>query len=64
MLEAEEIFLTNTIMQILPVAEVEKHTVGNGKVGPVTKKLMKYYDELVKKECGLKNEDKRYTEKN
>ncbi|MHC4131835.1 MAG: aminotransferase class IV [Planctomycetota bacterium] len=56
-LEADEIFLTNTIMQILPVTAVEKHTVGDGKVGFVTKKLMKYYEELVKKECRQKDED-------
>ncbi|MHC4759251.1 MAG: aminotransferase class IV [Planctomycetota bacterium] len=58
LLEADEIFLTNTIMQVLPVTAVEKHTVGDGKLGEVTKKLMKYYDELVKKECGQTNEDK------
>jgi branched-chain amino acid aminotransferase group I len=56
-LEAEEIFLTNTIMQILPVTAVEKHTVGDGKVGLVTKKMMKCYEELVKKECRQKDED-------
>ncbi|MHC4265073.1 MAG: aminotransferase class IV [Planctomycetota bacterium] len=55
-LEAEEIFLTNTIMQILPVYAVENHAVGNGKMGPVTKKLMKYYEEFVKKECEQKDE--------
>ncbi|MHC4187173.1 MAG: aminotransferase class IV [Planctomycetota bacterium] len=56
-LEAEEIFLTNTIMQILPATSVEKHVVGEGKVGAATKKLMKYYEELVKKECEQKDED-------
>jgi branched-chain amino acid aminotransferase len=56
LLEAEEVFLTNSIMQILPVAAVEKHQVGNGKVGSLTKKLMIYYDDLVKKECRLKDE--------
>ncbi|MHC4843044.1 MAG: aminotransferase class IV [Planctomycetota bacterium] len=56
-LEADEIFLTNTIMQILPVTSLEKHTVGDGKVASVTKKLMKYYEELVKKECRQKDED-------
>jgi len=50
-LGADEIFLTNVIMQILPVNGVEKHTVGNGKVGPITKKLQKYYDEFVKNVC-------------
>jgi len=53
-LDADEIFLTNVIMQILPVSAVEKHTVGDGKVGPVTRKLMKYFDEFVKSECGKK----------
>jgi len=51
LLDADEIFLTNVIMQIMPVNAVEKHTVGNGKLGPVTGKLMKYFDEFVKKQC-------------
>jgi len=55
-LDAQEIFLTNSIMQILPVVAVEKHAVGDEKVGPMTKKLMKCYDELVNKECDNKNE--------
>jgi branched-chain amino acid aminotransferase group I len=57
LLEADEIFLTNTIMQILPVTAVEKHAVSDGNVGPVTKKLMKYYEKLVKKECRQKDEN-------
>jgi len=51
LLGADEIFLTNVIMQIMPVNAVERHTVGEGKVGPVTQKLMKYFDEFVKKQC-------------
>ena len=50
-LEADEIFLTNVIMQVMPVCAVEKHTVGDGKVGPITKKLMKYFDEFIENEC-------------
>ena len=53
-LDADEVFLTNVIMQILPISAVEKHTVGDGKVGPMTKKLMKYFDEFAKSECGRK----------
>ncbi len=55
LLDADEIFLTNVIMQVMPVSKIEKHTVGNDKVGPVTKKLMKYFDEFVKKECQTRN---------
>ncbi len=50
-LNADEILLTNIIMQILPVCKVEKHKVGDGKVGPMTKKLLKCFDELIKNEC-------------
>jgi D-amino acid aminotransferase len=51
-LGANEIFLTNVIMQVMPITKVEKHTVGDGLVGPVTKKLHTFFDQLVKNECG------------
>jgi branched-chain amino acid aminotransferase len=54
-LAADEIFLTNVIMQIMPVTAVEKHTVGDGKVGTMTKGLQKSFDEFIKKECPTKN---------
>lgn len=50
-LGADEIFLTNVIMQVLPVCKVEKHTVGSGTVGPMTKKLQKSFNEFVKDTC-------------
>ncbi|HUW19774.1 MAG TPA: aminotransferase class IV [Sedimentisphaerales bacterium] len=53
-LAADEMFLTNVIMQIMPVSSVEKHPVGDGKVGPMTKNLQKHFDEFVKSECGEK----------
>jgi len=51
LLGADEIFLTNVIMQIMPITRVEKHTVGDGKVGTLTEKLTKYFDEFVKANC-------------
>ena len=30
---------------------VERHTVGDGKIGTMTKKLLKYFDEFVKENC-------------
>lgn len=53
-LEADEIFLTNVIMQVMPISKVEKHTVGGGKPGPMAKRLQKYFNELVKSECKQK----------
>jgi len=50
-LDADEIFLTNVIMQVMPISKVEKHTVGAGEVGPMTKRLQKYFDEYIKSEC-------------
>ena len=47
LLNAEEIFLTNVIMTILPVTAVEAHTVADGKPGPVTKKLTELYQETM-----------------
>jgi len=51
-LGADEIFLTNVIMQVMPITKVEKHTVGDSQVGPVSKKLHTLFDQFVKSECG------------
>lgn len=51
-LGADEIFLTNVIMQIMPVSRVEKHTVGDGKVGVMTQRLQISFDEFVNNQCG------------
>jgi len=53
-LDADEVFLTNVIMQVLPVTAIEKHTVGSGKVGPMTKKLQKSYNEVIIESCKAK----------
>jgi branched-chain amino acid aminotransferase len=52
LLDANEVFLTNVIMQVMPVNGIEKHTVGNGKVGQVTERLRKLFEEFVKEKCG------------
>jgi branched-chain amino acid aminotransferase len=54
-LEADEIFLTNVIMQIMPVTSVGKHTVGDGRVGEMTKKLQKKFDDFVRNQCRTSN---------
>ena len=42
---ADEVFFTGTAAEIVPVKEVNKRVIGNGKPGPVTRRLM---DEFVK----------------
>jgi branched-subunit amino acid aminotransferase/4-amino-4-deoxychorismate lyase len=49
-LGAEEIFLTNVIMEVLPVTSVEAHTVADGKPGEITKKLGEKYKIFLKVE--------------
>jgi len=45
---AEEAFLTNSLMEVMPLTEVEGKFVGYGSPGPVTKRLTAAYRKLVK----------------
>jgi len=56
LLGADEVFITNVIMQVLPVVGIEKHNVGESNPGPVTKKIQEHYNEFIKKYCEQKNE--------
>ncbi len=51
LLGADEVFLTNSIMEIMPVCRVEKHAVGNERPGPVTEKLAELYRQDVRRKC-------------
>jgi branched-chain amino acid aminotransferase len=53
-LAADEIFLTNVIMQVMPVVAVEKHTVSDGKVGVITKRILEAYNRYLKDSCNTK----------
>ena len=46
--EADEIFLTGTIKKVMPVSHLDGRPVGSGKPGPVTLKLMRLYEFLLK----------------
>jgi len=49
-LEADEIMLTNSSWQILPVVKVEKEPIGDGKPGPVTRDLRDKLLKLIEEE--------------
>jgi len=51
LLDADEVFLTNAIMRVMPVIRVEKHDIADAKVGPITRRLAEAYAELVREEC-------------
>jgi branched-subunit amino acid aminotransferase/4-amino-4-deoxychorismate lyase len=52
-LASTEIFLTNSVMEIMPVVAVEKHVVGAGTPGTVTRTFLQKYRKLVRKELGI-----------
>ena len=43
LLQADEIFLTNTVMELIPVSRVEQHVVGSEKPGPIYRRLHQLY---------------------
>ena len=51
MLGADEMFLTGSCSGIRPVVKVERHTVGDGTPGEITRRLMDAYATLLDIEC-------------
>ncbi len=54
LLDADEVFLTNSIMRVMPVVRVERKDIGEGKVGSISRKLFEAYRVVVAEECGLR----------
>lgn len=46
--QAEEVFITSTLQEILPVTRLDGRPVGEGRPGPVTRRLLKNYREYVR----------------
>ncbi len=49
---ADELFLTNSMMEVMPVVRIGRDPIGNEKPGEVTRKLAVAYSDLVARECG------------
>jgi branched-chain amino acid aminotransferase len=47
---AEEVFLTGTAAELIPVVKIDGRLIGNGKPGPVTLKLLKLFHEVTRKD--------------
>lgn len=47
---ASEVFLTSSVVEVLPVVRIEGRVVGNGRPGPVTRALQRAYADRVAKE--------------
>jgi len=50
--KSDEMFLTNSLVEIIPVAAVEKHPFTDPMPGPVTHALQGFFDELLQREVG------------
>lgn len=53
LLEADEVFVCNSIMGILPVVKIESHAVGNGQPGQTTRALMVALARDIASESGM-----------
>lgn len=51
LLDADELFLTNVVMRVLPVTHVERRRIGTGKAGDMTRSLLMAFDGLIGEEC-------------
>lgn len=45
---ADEVFFTGTAVEITPVREINKRMIGDGKLGPITKRLIQEFNKLVR----------------
>lgn len=47
---ADEVFVTGTVCELVPVIEIDRRTIGEGKPGPVWRRLLTDYRSLVEEE--------------
>ncbi|HDN05952.1 MAG TPA: branched-chain-amino-acid transaminase [Candidatus Bathyarchaeota archaeon] len=45
---ADEAFFTGTAAEVVPIVEVNKRKIGDGKPGPITKRLMQEFEKIVR----------------
>ncbi|MEI8194926.1 MAG: aminotransferase class IV [Phycisphaerae bacterium] len=51
LLQAREVFITNSIMGVMPIVRIERHGVGDEKPGPITRQFMEAYAKRLEEEC-------------
>ncbi|WP_019121176.1 D-amino-acid transaminase [Brevibacillus massiliensis] len=50
---ADEVMITSTTQEVIPVTRIDEQVVGTGKPGPHFAKLLQWFHEEVKRECSL-----------
>jgi len=56
LLRADEAFVTNSLMGVMPLTAVGTHPIGRGKTGALTRRLLRAYHTNVHSSCSLKSE--------
>jgi branched-subunit amino acid aminotransferase/4-amino-4-deoxychorismate lyase len=49
---ADEVFVTGTLCELVPVVMIDDRPVGDGEPGPGWERLLEAYRDLVRKETG------------
>ncbi len=44
---ADEVFLSGTAAELVPVREIDDHAVGQGEPGPITRQLQRVFDDAL-----------------
>lgn len=52
LMNADEVFLSNSLIEVMPVTAISGKTIGPGKPGATTRRLMNAYKDLVLRETG------------
>jgi branched-chain amino acid aminotransferase len=53
--DAEEVFISSSIRELLPVVRVDSTEIGTGKPGPLTCQLLRAFREKIKEDMGLRD---------
>lgn len=53
---ADEVFITSTIQEILPITKVDEKEIGSGQPGPITKRLQERFRSLISQVGGCDSE--------
>ncbi|NHC42443.1 D-amino-acid transaminase [Bacillus sp. MM2020_1] len=52
LVNADEVFLSSTTAEVMPIIEVDRKPVTDGLPGPVTRKLQELFEQEIEKQCG------------
>jgi branched-chain amino acid aminotransferase len=52
LLGADEVFVTSTTREVVPVARIDERTIGEGRPGPITRRVMEAFRAYAPRRCG------------